>query len=66
PIFIFITGHATITYCLKSAKGIFLCEFHWRNIIVEIPFSCSPKGLQLIPFCQNSISLISQQRWSRK
>lgn len=51
-------GRGTITY-LKPAKGVFLCELHWSDVIVEVAFACSPEGLKLVPFCQNSISLIS-------
>lgn len=59
------TGSRTIPY-LKPAEGVFLRELHRRDVVVEVPLPRPPEGLQLVPFCQNSVSLISQEGGSRE
>lgn len=51
---------------LKPAEWVFLCELHGGNVVAEIPFACAPKGLQLVPFGQNSVAVIAQERGCRK
>lgn len=58
-------GSGTIPY-LKPAEGVFLRELHRRDVVVEVALPRPPEGLQLVPLCQNSVSLISQEGGSRE
>lgn len=41
-------------------------ELHRSNVVVEVSFARAPEGLELVPFGQNGIPLISQECWGRE
>lgn len=47
---------------LESAERVLLGEVHRRDVVVEVALACAPEGLQLVPFGEDGVALVIQQR----
>lgn len=57
--FIFTSG---VVPHLESAERVLLGEVHRWDVVVEVALARAPEGLQLVPFGQDGVALVVEQR----